>query len=85
MRKFTLTVIGPYKLPGPGVLVILGPTDGWPDVIIVGFLGLVDPSVWTRQLAVHYHPAPTSLRSAVGAVQTQVQTQDSGWIQGALA
>lgn len=57
MRKFTLTVIGPYKLSGPGVLVILGPTDGWPDVIVVGFLGLVDPSVWTRQLAVHYHPA----------------------------
>ena len=52
MREFALTVMGPCKLSGPGALVFLGPTGDRPDVIVVGFLGLVDPSVWTRQLAV---------------------------------
>ena len=46
----------PCSAADPHLDLVLGPTDDRPDVIVVGFLGLVDPSVWTRQLAVHYHP-----------------------------
>merc|ERR1719267_502299 len=47
----------PCSAADPHLDLVLGPTDDRPDVIVVGFLGLVDPSVWTRQLAVHHHPA----------------------------